>query len=161
MPELADCENYDKLAENTFMPQAYGRLQQVLNKLKSGQPVTDDEKAIILKDFTEMSKVREQPYKKAYFDMAEEYFERLSPGYRAPVTYYPKISCPEFQAKLDEVRELDKSRVAQMLALKRSDGVVTDSARHNELNRQRLAALWDWKFYTDGAKAAGCEINMK
>lgn len=161
IPDLADCENYDKLADNTFMPKAYDRLQRLLDKLKSDQAVSEDEKAVMLKDFGDMAMLRDQPYKTAYFNLADEAIARMSPGYKNPTTYFPKISCEEYQAKIDETGNLDRQRVAAMQALKRPDGVVVDSARHDDLNRQRIAALWDWKFYTDGAKAAGCEIKLK
>jgi hypothetical protein len=69
------------------------------------------------------------------------------------------MSCEEYRGKNDEMRRLDNERVAAMRALKRDDGVITNGAMHAELNRQRLDMLWDWKRYTDGAKAAGCDIK--
>lgn len=159
LPDLQNCENYDKLAENTFMPKAYNRLQKLLDKMKAGESVTADEKAGMLKDFGEMSKISDQPYKTAYLNMADEYFERQNGLYKEPVTVYAKISCAEYQTKIDEMQSLDKQRVSAMQALKRPDGVVTDGAKHNELNQQRIDMLWDWKYYNDGAKAAGCQIK--
>lgn len=161
IPELRDCENYDKLAENTLMPHAYDRLQKLLDKMKTGHVVSDEERAEILKDFTAMSKVHEQPYKTAYFKLFDEYSQRREGEYKEPVIVYPKISCEEYQAKIDEMKRTDNERVAAMNALKRADGVVTDGARHSQLNQQRIAMLWDWKLYTDGARAAGCEIRTK
>ena len=161
VPELRDCENYDKLVENTLMPKAYGRLQQLLDKMKAGGTVTDEEKADVLKDFTAMSRVHDQPYKTAYFKLFDEYSQRRDGEYKEPVTIYPKISCEEYRAKIDEMKRADNERVAAMHALERADGVVTDGARYNQLNQQRIAMLWDWKLYTDGAKATGCEIGAK
>ncbi len=158
-PALKDCENYDKLAENTFMPQASGRLQQLLKKLKAGNVITDDEKATALNDFAEMSKVQNQPYKTYYFEQFTEYQDRVNGLYKEPVTVYPLISCEEYQQKIDEMKSLDKERVAAMQALKREDGRVMDGAKHDRLNQQRIEMLWDWKLYNDGAKAGACVIT--
>ena len=155
LPELRECANYDILAA----PKVAQRLQLLLDKLKAGHVVTAEEKTGVLKDFAEMSRYEDQPYKTAYFDMFEEFFDRMNGTYKEPVTIYPRISCEAYQIKIDEMIRLDKERVAAMQALKRADGVVTDSDRHNYLNEQRIEMLWDWKLYTDGAKAAACEIK--
>ncbi len=160
LPELQNCENYDKLRENTFMPEAYSRLQYLLGKIKAGEVVTEDEKAGMLKDFGEMSKIRDQPYRTAYLNMADEYFERQGGQYKEPATVYARISCAEYQTKIDELQKFDKQHVADMRALTRADGVVMNNIKHNELNRQRIDMLWDWKYYNDGAKAAGCQIEI-
>jgi hypothetical protein len=160
-PELKDCENYDKLAEGNFMPKAYARLESAIGKLKAGQKVPDDEQAIVLKDFTEMSKIRSQPYTVAYMNLFDEYSKRMNGEYKEPVVTYPQISCNEYQAKIDEMARLDKERSDAMSALKRPDGVITDSAEHARLNQQRIDMLWEWKLYTDGAKKAGCNIGMR
>lgn len=72
-PELKDCENYDKLAENTFMPKAYNRLQAVLDKLKAGSAVSLQEHAELRQDFTTMASVHDQPYKSAYLTLFQQY----------------------------------------------------------------------------------------
>ena len=158
-PELAKCEQYDRWAESNFMPKAYERLEALLSKMKAGGIVTDEQKASALQDFTEMSKVRDQPYRDAYLGKAEEYFARLRGDYKEPVQIFPRISCEEYQQKINEMIKLDTDRVAAMRALKRPDGVVTNSAEHQKLNQQRIDMLWDWKYFTDGAKAAKCEIE--
>lgn len=155
IPALRNCESYD----NMFMPPANHRLQAAVDKLKAGGILEEAEKATIREDRERMSRVRDQPYKTAYFELADEYTERLAGRYKDAVVSYPDISCAEYRAKFDEMRNLDLERVAAMQALKRADGVVTNSARHNELNQQRIDMLWDLKYYTDGAKAAGCEIR--
>lgn len=160
-PELKDCENYDKFVENGFMPAAYARIDSAIDKLKAGKKVPDDEQATVLKDFTEMSKIREQPYTVAYMRRFDEYSKRLNGEYSEPATTYPQISCNEYQDKIDEMTRLDKERSDAMLALKRPDGVVADSARHSTLNQQRIDMMWDWKLYSDGAKKAGCKIVQK
>ena len=76
IPELTDCENFDKLKENTFMPPAYDRLQKVLDKLHAGQPVAESEHAALRSDFTRMAGVSDQPYKSAYMAKFEEYTAR-------------------------------------------------------------------------------------
>jgi hypothetical protein len=123
--------------------------------------VPDDEQAIVLKDFTEMSKIRSQPYTVAYMNLFDEYSKRMNGEYKEPVVTYPQISCSEYQAKIDEMAKIDKERSDAMRALKRPDGVVTDSAEHARLNQQRIDMLWEWKLYTDGAKKAGCNIASK
>jgi hypothetical protein len=159
LPELQDCENYDKLVENRFMPQAYGRLQAVIDALKARQPVSADAHAAVLKDMAAMAAVRDQPYKAAYLKLADEYVERNSGAYHEPSTVYPRISCAEYQAEIDKMRRQAERRTAEQQALKRPDGVITNGARHAELNRQGLDMLWDWKYFNDGAKAAGCEMT--
>lgn len=156
-PELKDCENYDQHNENIFMPRAYSRLQQILAKMKAGSTIGEEEKSIVLNDFSEMSIIGDQPYRTAYMNMAEEYFARLEGRYMEPVKIYPNLTCEEYMAKIDAMKKLDEERVASMRALQRSDGVVTDGPRHNELNQQRIDMIWELKQYTDGAKAAGCE----
>jgi hypothetical protein len=160
-PDLKDCENYDKLVESNFMPKAYARIESAIDKLKAGQIVPDDEKATVLKDFTEMSKIRQQPYTVAYMKRFDEYSKRLNGEYNDPVIVYPQISCSEYQARIDEMIRLDRERSDAMLALKRPDGVVADSARHSHLNQQRIDMMWDWKLYTDGARKANCKIVTK
>jgi hypothetical protein len=160
-PELKDCENYDKLVDNTFMPKAYTRLESAIDKLKAGQKVPDDEQAIVLKDFTEMSKISTQPYTVAYMNRFDEYSKRMNGEFKEPVITYPQISCSEYQAKIDDMTRLDKERSDAMRALKRPDGLVTDGAEHTRLNQQRIDMMWDWKLYTDGAKKAGCTIVKK
>ena len=157
-PELINCENYDKLADNNFMLAAYARLDSAIDKLKAGQKLPGDEQAIMLKDFTGMSNIRGQPYTVAYMQRFEEYSKRLNGEYSEPLIAYPQILCNEYQARIDEMTRLDKEHSDAMLALKRPDGVVTDSARHSTLNQQRIDMMWDWKLYTDGAKKAGCKI---
>lgn len=157
-PELRDCENYDKLVDNNFMPKAYARIASAIDRLKAGQQLSEDEKTIVLKDFTAMSKIREQPYTLAYMERFEEYSKRLNGEYSEPTLVYPQISCSEYQAKINEMAQLDKERSDAMLALKRPDGVVVDVAKHSHLNQQRIDMLWDWKLYTDGARKSGCKI---
>lgn len=77
-PELKDCENYDKLVENTFMPKAYDRLQKVLDQLKAGGAVSEAQHAELRRDFTTMASVRDQPYKSAYLSMFEQYTALMS-----------------------------------------------------------------------------------
>jgi hypothetical protein len=161
VPELDDCQNYDKFVQNNFMPKAYARIESAIDKLKAGQKVPDDEKASVLKDFTEMSKIGEQPYTVAYMKRFDEYSKRLNGEYNEPVIVYPQISCGEYQAKIDEMTRLDRERSDAIFALKRPDGVVADSVKHSRLNQQRIDMLWDWKLYTDGAMKAGCEIVTK
>jgi hypothetical protein len=72
-PELRDCENYDKLVENTFMPAALARLEKVQAKLAAGQAVSPDEHAALLKDFTQMASVHDQPYKTYYLKEFDKY----------------------------------------------------------------------------------------
>jgi hypothetical protein len=160
-PELKDCENYDRHVDSNFMPGAYARLESAIDRLKAGQIVPDDEKATVLKDFTNMSKIREQPYTVAYMKRFEEYSKRLNGEYKEPVIDYPQISCSQYQAKINEMIRLDRERSDAMLALKRPDGGVGDSAEHSRLNQQRIDMMWDWKLYTDGANKAGCKIVTK
>ena len=157
-PDLKDCENYDKFVDNNFMPKAYARIESAIEKLKVGQKISDDEKATLLKDFSQMSLIREQPYTVAYMKRFDEYSKRFNGDYTEPVTVYPQISCNEYQAKIDEMSRLDRERSDAMLALKRPDGVVTDSEKHSRLNQQRIEMTWNWKLYTDGARKAGCKL---
>jgi len=159
-PDLKDCENYDKFAENTFMPLASNRLQQLLAKLKAGTSVTEEEKAQVLSDFTKMSGIAEQPYTTYYFAQFNEYQERMNGVYKEPVTVYPRISCEEYQIKIDELKKLDRERVVAMKALQSEDGRrITDGVTHDRLNQERLDMLWDWKLYNDGARAKACVIK--
>lgn len=161
VPALQDCENYDKLVDDQFMPQAYQRLESAIGKLKARQTLAKDEAATVLQDFAKMSKIPEQPYTEAYMRRFDEYSKRLSGEHREPEIAYPQISCAEYQAKLDEISRLDEERSAAMNALKRPGGVVSDSAKYSRLNQQRIEMLWDWKLYTEGAKKAGCEFAKR
>lgn len=160
LPALADCENYDKVAENKFMPAAYQRLEQLIDRLKAGATLSEEEKSTLLKDFSAMSRLRDQPYKTAYLERADEYFARLSGEYKEVREVYPRISCELYQAKLSELARLDRERVAAMRALRKDDRTITNGARYDALNQQRIDMLWEWKHFNDGAKANGCTIEL-
>lgn len=158
-PELEDCENYDKLVIDTYMPQAYSRLQTLIDKLEAKAVLSEGEKTEMMADFSKMSKIPDQPYKTAYLKMAEEYFQRLAGDFKEPVVVYPKISCEAYQEKIDAMVALDKERSAAMRALKTAEGHIAEGAKYSALNEARIAMLWDWKLYTDGAAAAGCKVR--
>ncbi len=157
-PELRDCENYDKHIELTFMPQAYGRLEKAIDRIKKGNIPTDDEQASLFKDFTEMSKIREQPYTVAYMKLFDQYSKLPNGDPREHAIAYLQISCGEYQAKLNEMSQQVKERTNALLALQRSDGMIIESAEQQRLDRQRTEIMSDWTLYTDGAKKAGCNI---
>jgi hypothetical protein len=160
-PDLQDCENYDRHAKKltTITVAPYERLTSLVEKLKAHEALTEEEQAAVDADVIEISKRNDEVYKRAYFLLHAEYAKRLQEKYKEVPAVRPQMSCEEYRGKNDEMRRLDNERVAAMRALKRDDGVITNGAMHAELNRQRLDMLWDWKRYTDGAKAAGCDIK--
>jgi hypothetical protein len=160
-PDLRDCENYDKVAQSKWMPVAYNRLQVLIDRMKAGGTVSEDEQEQVRKDFSAMAEISDQPYRAAYLKNADEYFSLLDGSYRKPRPNYARMSCAAFQKKIDELVALDATRAAAMRALKRSDGVVSDGAKYNAINQQRIDMLWEWKYATDGAKAAKCEITSR
>ena len=160
LPELRECENLDRAVNDTFMVQAYSRLEQLLGKMKAGGAASAQDKAAMLQDMTGMAALPDQPYQRAYQTLADEYLERLAGSYKEHKPVYPRISCAEYQAKITEMQKLEAGRVEAMQALRRPDGVITDGARHSELNQARISMLWDWKYFNDGAKDAGCGIRQ-
>lgn len=156
MPLLRDCDNYDIVATMKWMPAAYDRVTAAIDKFKNGQVVSDDEHAAILKDFTDMSAVRDQPYKTSYMERFDEYTKRRAGEFQEPVIVYPTISCSEYQAKINDMKALDKQRTDEMDSLRRPGGVVIDTARYSELNKERIAMLNDWALYAEGAKKNHC-----
>lgn len=161
IPELADCENYDKLATSKVVPSAYARLAGALDKLREGQQLGDDEKSGMLKDFTMVSTVPRDLRTEAYMQLFDEYVRYLNGEVQRPDIVYPKLTCPEFQARIEQLRQLDKDRSDAMAALRRPGGVITDGAAHATLNQQRIDMLWEWKLHTQGAAKAGCAIDVR
>jgi hypothetical protein len=161
LPELKDCENYDRLAQSKWMPAVYDRLQGLIDRMKAGGSVTPQERDQVRKDFSAMAAIEDQPYRAAYFRNADEYFSLLDGSYRKPPPRYAHMSCEAFGKKIDKMAALDDKRVAEMQTLKRSGGLIVDGARYDAINQQRIAMLWEWKYITDGAKAAGCEQPAK
>jgi hypothetical protein len=82
IPELADCDNFDKMVENAFMPQAWSRLDKILERMKAGAAPTAGEQAEVLTDYTTMSAIRDQPYKASYMNLYSEYTRRLDSNVR-------------------------------------------------------------------------------
>jgi len=158
MPDLEQCKLIDRKVQDPMMAEAYARLSALLDKMKKGGAPTPEEKAGFLRDFGEMAKVPEQPYKAAYQKLADEYLQREAGIFKEHKTVYPRISCAEYAAKIDEMRKLDAARSAEMLSLKQPDGRIAEYARYQALNEARIAMLWDWKYFTDGAKEAGCKV---
>lgn len=160
LPELAACENYDRLADAKWMPQVYDRLQKLLDRIKAGGTVTEVEKALVRKDFSRMAAASDQPYRAAYLAKADEYFALVNGTRTLPEpAYLPRLSCDGYQAKLADLASQDRERAAAMHALKRADGLISDSARYEQLNQQRKDMLWQWQRFIDGAKAAGCDLK--
>ncbi|MEO7496659.1 MAG: hypothetical protein ABIT83_25865 [Massilia sp.] len=157
-PDLKECDNLDRQRDNAVMPAAYARLQALIEKLNARQTVSEDDKTGALKDFSAMAALGDQPYKTAYMRLFEEYSARLNGDFKEAVVEYPRISCEQYQAKIDEMRRRDKERVAAMQALRLGD-VITSGAAHDRLNQERIAMLWDWKLYNDGARTTGCAIK--
>jgi len=158
MPELAECQNYDNIRIGDVIHKPASRLQDLVKKAEDGGRITEPERAMVLKDLTGVSAFPDNPYKQAYLAQSD-YFFQLADGTIKPPEKTPlQLSCPEFQARLDELRQAEQETNAAQARLKRSDGVVTDGAQWKALNQVRLDRLWDWKLYTDGAKAAGCAM---
>lgn len=158
LPDLRQCELIDRRVQDPMMVQAYSRLDVLVRGLQKGVVPTGDEDAAFRRDYTEMAKVPDQPYKEAYLRLAAEYLERRGGTFVDNTPVLPVMSCEAFAARIEEMRALDAKRVEEMRALKGPDGVVRDGKRHDALNHERIGMLWEWKRMTDGAKAAGCAI---
>jgi hypothetical protein len=76
-PELRDCENFDKMVANAFMPKAWARLDKILEAMKAGHMPSGREQAEVLKDYTQMAAIPDQPYKASYMTLYAEYTRRL------------------------------------------------------------------------------------
>jgi hypothetical protein len=160
-PDLRQCEQIDRRVHNAFMPKAYDRLNAMIEKMKAGGAVTAEDNATFSSDFTEMARIPDQPYKEAYQKLATEFLDRQSGSYKEHKPQYPRISCEEYAAQIEKMRGLEAQRVAELQGLRRPDGVVQNGARAAEINKLRLDMLWDWKFFNDGAKAAGCDVSRQ
>lgn len=164
LPELEDCENYDRHAQQAMKaaPQEspYERLTRLVAKLKAQETLTPEEQAAVEADVVEVSGGSESGYRRAYLLLHDEYTQRLRGEYKEDSGPDAHLSCEAFQEKISEMQRLENGRLAELQALKRADGLITNGARHDELQRQRLDALWDWKRYTDGARAANCAVSM-
>lgn len=153
--ELQGCRHMAWRAETELLTASYHRLDQAVNRLKAGTPVPEEDQAQIQEDQAAVAQVGEQPYRTSYLRLFDEYQERLTGRYREPVVEYPKLSCDEYRAKIDGMRELDRQRSARMRELAAGGG----GAERAQLNQARIDMLWDWKLYTDGAKANGCQTE--
>jgi hypothetical protein len=72
-------------APNTsILAVATDRLQQALKRVKAGSGLSDPERSQIYKDFTAVSKLQDQPGRKAYLDMAADLFDRLDASGKRP-----------------------------------------------------------------------------
>jgi hypothetical protein len=156
--DLKECENYDTIASGTAIAQAERRLSAALDRLKAGGQPSMEEKTAIVRDMAAVGALPDQPYKAYYLREFDEYTQRIDGSYRAPEPDYPDLPCAAYQTHLETLRQQDADRVAALRALKRPDGVVTDSAQWARLNQARIDALWDVKKFTDGAKAHQCAL---
>jgi hypothetical protein len=156
-PELQQCDQIDRKWQDPLMAEAYARLNQLVEQMKAGTRPAETDHAVFLRDFAALSNVPDQPYKTAYLALATEYLDRHAGVHQEHRPQYPRISCENYAVRIAEMRRLEKERSDEIGRLKRPDGVITDSARHDELNRLRIDMSWDWKYFTDGAAAMGCD----
>ncbi|WP_157359557.1 hypothetical protein [Caldimonas brevitalea] len=78
IPDLQSCEQVDRKLQDPMMAQAYARLSTLVEKMRGGARPTGEEQAAFKRDYTEMAKVPDQPYKEAYLKLANEYLERMA-----------------------------------------------------------------------------------
>jgi hypothetical protein len=155
-PELRQCQQIDRREQAPFMAAAYGRLDAIVAKMKAGGAATAEDNATFSRDYAEMGKIADQPYKQAYDKLATEFLARQAGTFKE--REYPRISCDAYAAEIAKMNKLDAERSAEMDGLRRPGGVIVNGARFREVNKLRLDMLWDLKFYNDGAKAAGCAV---
>lgn len=163
VPELQDCENYDRHAQQAAgaasQESPYERLTRLVTGLKAQEMPTPEDQAAVEADVIEVSGGSESGYRRAYFLLHDEYMQRLAGEYKEGGGPDSHLSCAAFQEKINEMQRLENDRVSELATLTREDGRITNGTRHAELHRQRLDMLWDWKRYTDGAKAANCDTR--
>jgi hypothetical protein len=156
---LHECQMLDSRTENRLLTEAYGRLDGAVEQLKAGAAVTDEAMRQIDMDHAAVVEVHDQSYRTSYLNLFEEYEARASGSYREPVVEYPDLPCDQYREKIDAMRALDRQRSDRMRVLTENQGEPGAPAERTRVNQERIDMLWDWKLYTDGAKAHGCNIE--
>lgn len=158
---LKICRAMGQRMETAVLAEADGRLQGAVKALKQGADMTDEERQQIEEDHTAVTALSDQPWKSSYLRLYDEYQERLSGRYSDPVVEYPKLSCDEYQRKIDALGELDAQRSLRMREIAKNGGGPGGRSEYEQLNKARIDMLWDLKLYTEGAKAMGCSIATR
>lgn len=157
--QFEHCDQIDQNLAQAYIIAAYRRVDELLERLKAGGSVTEVEIAAVAHDVAQMPKFIDIPYKPAFLKLSEE-FQTLAQGQRPlPQVEYPKLSCPEYKARLDELQKLEQQYVGEMQSLKRPDGVTVNGARHDELNQSRIELFNEAARYAKGAALAECDTH--
>jgi hypothetical protein len=159
-PDQQECQNYDNIRIGEVIHKPASRLQTILNKVEDGGSISDQDRATVLNDLVRVSNFPDNPYKQAYIEKSKYFFQLADGKIQLPKKIRLKLSCREFQAKLDELVRAERETVAAQAELKRSHGVITNGAKWDSLNQSRIDRLSDFKVYTDDAKAAGCIMKQ-
>ena len=157
-PETQECQNFDNIRISKVIYEPTSRLQEILKKIELGGAITEEDRTVVLNDLAEASKFPDHPAKLSYIEKSDYFFKIADGKIKPQAKSNLQLSCREYQEKIDGLKKLERKTIEAQAKLKRSDGVVTDSAQWNALNQSRIDRLLDWKIYTDGAKTAGCSV---
>lgn len=158
MPELEQCANYDNLRIGKVIHDPASRLSALIGKAERGEAITGDDRRAVTHDLAGVLAFPDCPEKSAYIERSERFF-RIADGKEIAVAPAPlQLPCEEFQARLDELDDLQRRDAEEQATLKRSSGEIVDGRRWGELNAARIARLNLRHRYTEGAKAAGCGL---
>jgi hypothetical protein len=154
--QLRSCQNHDNVRVLTAVYEPAMRLDALIARLDAGNAVQPDELEQLQRDILSVAAWPDPGLRTPFFSKVDRFY-RLAGGQEPPrpERVQLELSCAEIEAQLQRLREAEAADVQAQLALKRGD-TVTDGARWAALNQSRLNRLWDWKLYSDGARAAGC-----
>jgi hypothetical protein len=84
LPDLLQCDLIDRQVQEPMMALAYGRLDTLLRRIREGERPTQADDAVFRRDYTEISKLPDQPYKERYLQLAADYLERRASAVEDP-----------------------------------------------------------------------------
>lgn len=161
-PDLAECQNFDNIRISKVVHQPQLRLREVLRSVRNGNPITDEERFTIQKDFPGVESFPPNNYRSEYMADADELF-KISGGkaYILGQVSQPDIpdletlnaathSCHDYQQKIDAFKQKDKDISEQ------ESRFDSSSQEWQNLNRERVANMDIWGNEVADAKAAGC-----
>jgi hypothetical protein len=154
--QLRSCQTHDNVRVLGAVYEPAMRLDALIARLDAGNTVQPDELAQLQRDILSVAAWPDAALRAPFFSKVDRFY-RLAAGQEPPRPdrVQLNLSCAEIEAQLQRLREAEAADVRAQLALKQGD-TVTDGARWAALNQSRLDRLWDWKVYSDGARAAGC-----
>ena len=154
--ELRSCQNHDNVRVLTAVYEPEMRLDALMARLDAGNTVQPDELEQLQRDILSVAAWPDPALRAPFFGKVDRFY-RLAAGQEPPRPdrVQLNLSCTEIEAQLERLREAERADVQAQLTLRKGD-TVTDGARWAALNQSRLARLWDWKLYSDGARGAGC-----